>query len=134
VSPPAAYSEERIVEEPAIALFAEMGWRTASAVEEKFGAGGTLGRETSGEVVTAPLQDTRRNHAIQADPLPRAAGPYLRGPPPFARRRAGKRWRHGQRSVALRPAGGLARRVYRDDDPVHRTLQSEVSMPTRLAG
>ena len=54
MSPPAAYSEERIVEEPAIALFAGMGWRTASAMEEKFGAGGTLGRETSGEVVLAP--------------------------------------------------------------------------------
>jgi type I restriction enzyme, R subunit len=54
MSPPAAYSEERIVEEPAIALFAEMGWRTASAMEEKFGAGGTLGRETSGEVVLVP--------------------------------------------------------------------------------
>jgi type I restriction enzyme, R subunit len=54
VSPPTPYGEERIVEEPAIALFAEMGWRTASAMEEKFGAGGTLGRETSGEVVLAP--------------------------------------------------------------------------------
>jgi type I restriction enzyme, R subunit len=50
-----AYSEERIVEEPAIALFAELGWRTASAMEEKFGAGGTLGRETSGEVVLESL-------------------------------------------------------------------------------
>jgi hypothetical protein len=45
MSPPAAYSEERIVEQPAIALFAEMGWRTASAMEEKFGGGGTLGWE-----------------------------------------------------------------------------------------
>jgi type I restriction enzyme R subunit len=27
-----AYSEERIVEEPAIALFAALGWRTASAM------------------------------------------------------------------------------------------------------
>jgi type I restriction enzyme R subunit len=43
------YSEESIVEEPAIALFAEKGWRTTSAMEEKFGAGVTLGRETSGE-------------------------------------------------------------------------------------
>ena len=29
MSPPAAYSEERIVEQPAIALFAELGWQTA---------------------------------------------------------------------------------------------------------
>jgi type I restriction enzyme R subunit len=54
VSPPAAYSEERIVEEPAIALYAELGWQTASAMEEKFGTAGTLGRETSGEAVLAP--------------------------------------------------------------------------------
>jgi len=48
------YTEERLVEEPAIALFTEIGWQTASGMEEKFGAGGTLGRETSGEVVLAP--------------------------------------------------------------------------------
>lgn len=54
MSPPAAYSEDRIVEQPAIALFAELGWQTVSAMEEKFGAGGTLGRETSGEAVLAP--------------------------------------------------------------------------------
>jgi type I restriction enzyme, R subunit len=49
-----AYSEDRIVERPAIALFAELGWQTVSALEERFGPGGTLGRETSGEVVLAP--------------------------------------------------------------------------------
>jgi type I restriction enzyme R subunit len=27
-----------------------LGWRTVSALEETFGAGGTLGRETKGEV------------------------------------------------------------------------------------
>jgi type I restriction enzyme R subunit len=54
MSPPAAYSEDRIVEQPAKALFAELGWQTASAMEEKFGAGGTLGRATSSEVVLAP--------------------------------------------------------------------------------
>jgi type I site-specific restriction-modification system R (restriction) subunit len=47
------YTEDGLVEQPAIALFAELGWQTASAIEEKFGAGGTLGRETSGEVVLA---------------------------------------------------------------------------------
>lgn len=48
------YTEDGLVERPAVALFAEMGWQTASAMEEKFGAGGTLGRETSGEVVLVP--------------------------------------------------------------------------------
>jgi hypothetical protein len=32
-------------------LFATLGWQTVSALEETFGAGGTLGRETKGEVV-----------------------------------------------------------------------------------
>jgi len=46
-----AYSEDQLVEQPAIGLFAELGWQTVSALEESFGAGGTLGRETRGEVV-----------------------------------------------------------------------------------
>jgi len=46
-----AYTEDQLVEQPAIALFAELGWQTVSASEETFGADGTLGRETKGEVV-----------------------------------------------------------------------------------
>ena len=46
-----AYTEDQLVEQPAIGLFAELGWRTVSALEETFGAGGTLLRETKGEVV-----------------------------------------------------------------------------------
>ena len=38
-----AYSEDSLVEQPAIQLFAEMGWQTVSALEEVFGVGGTLG-------------------------------------------------------------------------------------------
>jgi type I restriction enzyme R subunit len=49
-----AYTEDRLVEQPAIGLFAELGWQTVSALEEVFGPGGTLGRETSGEVVLVP--------------------------------------------------------------------------------
>src|SRR5687767_8674949 len=45
------YSESLLVEQPAIALFEELGWRTVGAREETFGPGGTLGRETPGEVV-----------------------------------------------------------------------------------
>lgn len=48
------YSEEHLVEEPAIQLLAALGWKTASAKEEIYGAGGTLGRETPGEVVLLP--------------------------------------------------------------------------------
>jgi len=46
-----AYTEDQLVEQPSIGLFAELGWQTVSAMEEVFGQGGTLGRETSGEAV-----------------------------------------------------------------------------------
>ena len=46
-----AYTEDQLVEQPAIELFAALLWTTVSALEEAFGAGGTLGRETKGEVV-----------------------------------------------------------------------------------
>lgn len=49
-----AYTEDELVEQPAIKLFAAMGWQTVSAMEEIFGPGGTLGRETPGEVVLIP--------------------------------------------------------------------------------
>ena len=49
-----AYTEDRLVEQPAIGLFAELGWETVSALEETFGAGGTLGRDTKGDVVLVP--------------------------------------------------------------------------------
>jgi type I restriction enzyme R subunit len=45
-----AYTEEQLVEQPAIQLFKELGWQTVSALEETFGATGTLLRETKGEV------------------------------------------------------------------------------------
>lgn len=48
---PHAYSEDQLVEQPAIGLFAELGWETKSALEETFGPGSTLGRETKGEAV-----------------------------------------------------------------------------------
>src|ERR1700689_5011902 len=51
---PHAYTEDQLVEQPAIALFAELGWQTVSALEETFGAGGTLGRDTKGDVVLVP--------------------------------------------------------------------------------
>ncbi|MEP6621665.1 MAG: type I restriction endonuclease subunit R [bacterium] len=48
---PHAYTEDQLVEQPAIGLFAELGWETVSAMEETFGISGTLQRETKGEVV-----------------------------------------------------------------------------------
>lgn len=48
---PHPYSEDQLVEQPAIALFGEMGWKTVTADEESFGPIGTLQRETKSEVV-----------------------------------------------------------------------------------
>ena len=48
---PHTYTEDQLVEQPAIGLFAELGWTTTSALEETFGATGSLLRETKGEVV-----------------------------------------------------------------------------------
>ena len=60
------YTEDQLVEQPAIALFAELGWTTVSALEETFGVSSpalsadlthalgislSLGRETPSEVV-----------------------------------------------------------------------------------
>ena len=49
-----AYTEDQLVEQPAITLFAELGWQTVSASDEVFGTDGTLGRETKGETVLVP--------------------------------------------------------------------------------
>ena len=47
------YTEDSLVEQPAIKLFAELGWETLSASDEVLGVGGSLGRETKSEVVLA---------------------------------------------------------------------------------
>ena len=49
-----AYTEDQLVEQPAIGLFAELDWHTVSAMDEVFGTSGTLGREIPGEVVLIP--------------------------------------------------------------------------------
>ncbi|MFO0579035.1 MAG: type I restriction endonuclease subunit R [Polyangia bacterium] len=49
-----AYTEDLLVEQPAIALFAELGWQTVSAKDEVFGEHGTLGRENKGQAVLLP--------------------------------------------------------------------------------
>jgi type I restriction enzyme R subunit len=67
-----AYTEDQLVEQPAIGLFADLGWQTVSAMEETFGANGTLGRETKGEVVlTVRLREalSRLNPAMSAEAI-----------------------------------------------------------------
>ena len=95
---PHAYTEDQLVEQPAIGLFAELGWQTVSASEEFFGRSRgdethlslaesqslltssptiCLGRETKGEVVLVSrlraalerLNPTLPPEAITADGL-----------------------------------------------------------------
>jgi len=48
---PHPYTEDQLVEQPALELFSALGWQVASAREEVFGERGTLGRETPAEAV-----------------------------------------------------------------------------------
>jgi type I restriction enzyme R subunit len=48
------YSEDSLVEQPAIELLSKLDWKTANCFYEKFGENGTLGRETSSVVVLIP--------------------------------------------------------------------------------
>ena len=49
-----AYSEEVLIERPAMELGADLGWTTVSAFHEEFGPNGTIGRESSAEVILRP--------------------------------------------------------------------------------
>jgi len=65
-----AYTEDQLVEQPAIGLFGELGWITISALDETFGPTGTLQRETTGDVVlVGRLRSAleRLNPALPAD-------------------------------------------------------------------
>ena len=81
---PEGYTEDRLVEQPAIELFAELGWATISASEESFGSaepssqpsprgrGSWLGRETKSEVVLVPKLRSaleRLNPELPADAI-----------------------------------------------------------------
>ena len=48
---PGKYTEAELVEEPAIALLAELGWECVNAFGETFGPAGTLGRDSRAEVI-----------------------------------------------------------------------------------
>ena len=48
------YSEDSLVEQPAIELFRKLGWETANCFFEKLGSNGTIGRDTTSEVVLVP--------------------------------------------------------------------------------
>ena len=51
---PHPYTEDQLVEQPALALLSDLGWTTVNARDEELGSAGTLGRETTSEVVLVP--------------------------------------------------------------------------------
>ena len=55
------YTEDALVEKPAIELFKKLGWKARNCYYETFGPNGSLGRETSSEVVLVQ----RVRHALE---------------------------------------------------------------------
>jgi type I restriction enzyme, R subunit len=53
--PAPRFDEDSLVEQPALALLAELGWRVASGAGETFGPQGSLGRETRSDVLLWPV-------------------------------------------------------------------------------
>jgi type I restriction enzyme R subunit len=69
------YSEDGLIEQPAIELLGSLGWETANLYHETFGRDGTVGRETDHEVVLvlrlrAALQ--RLNAGLPAEAITQA--------------------------------------------------------------
>lgn len=50
-TPAREYSEDALIEQPAVGLFRSLGYEVRNCFNETFGEQGTLGRETSAEVV-----------------------------------------------------------------------------------
>jgi type I restriction enzyme R subunit len=48
---PSKFTEDQLVEQPAIELLAGLGWSTVNALHEKLGPEGTLGRDNQGEII-----------------------------------------------------------------------------------
>jgi type I restriction enzyme R subunit len=102
---PHAYTEDQLVEQPAIGLFAALGWQTVSAMEETFGPGGTLGRETKGEVV---LVERLRAALITLNP----------GLPPEAIQTAIDELARDRSAMSLEAANREVYRLLKDGIPV----------------
>ena len=57
MTPPSGYNEDALIERPAIALLAALGWQTVNAYHEFDHGASMLGRETKSEVIlTARLR------------------------------------------------------------------------------
>jgi type I restriction enzyme, R subunit len=102
---PHVYTEDHLVEQPAIRLFATLGWETISAMEETFGEGGTLGRETRGEVV---LVERLRSALVRFNPTL----------PPVAIDTAIDELIHDRSAMSLEAANREIYRLIKDGIPV----------------
>jgi len=75
MSPAGRYTEDQLVEQPAIKLFEELGWETVNAYQETLGSDGTLGRDNKSEVfLTRCLRDaiSRLNPAAPTEAVEQA--------------------------------------------------------------
>ncbi|WP_257295847.1 type I restriction endonuclease subunit R [Endozoicomonas sp. YOMI1] len=64
------YTEDLLIEQPAINLFGEMGWETAICWDESFGVDGTFGRDNRSDVILyQPLKDAIRKLNPGIDPV-----------------------------------------------------------------
>jgi len=106
------YSEDTLVEQPAIALFAKLGYETINAFSERLGSSGTLGRETQHEVVLVPRLRSalrRLNPNLAREVLELAIEELTRDrsllSPAHANREVYQRLKHGVR-VAFRGEEG----------------------------
>ena len=81
MTPPSPYTEDDSVEQPAIALFEDLGWEHINAYHEKFGADGTLGRLSKAEVIlNRPLRLAleRFNPALPQEAIEQAVSEVAR--------------------------------------------------------
>ena len=75
------YTEDHLVEKPAVGLFAELGCQTVSGQDATFGETGTLWRETKGEVVLVARVRaalSRLNPALPIEAIASGLGELIR--------------------------------------------------------
>ncbi len=82
MSPPdGGFSEDELVEKPAIELFSVLGWETKNCFHETFGPKGALGRDSPSEVVLVSrlrASLVRLNPALPEDPINTAIEELMR--------------------------------------------------------
>ncbi len=81
MSPPNRYTEDQLVEQPAIKLFVDLGWKAVNAYHETLGPDGTLGRDNKSEVfLRRRLRSAieRLNPGVQSETVEQAVQEIIR--------------------------------------------------------